>query len=189
MTAKPTPLVTLGLILALVLLGPAATPDQQGGTVRIEVLNGQNGRPITGECLNIGFGALGPGAIIAPTDDRGVVTLRIGARAVTADPAPRSRCGKTAVLGPVHISAHGLSLLIAGDYFIPCQEYASYPVHIDPRGAGPATLSAFPRYSVAEILRLGVVASNTCGKVTIKPKPGELIFFERPRTFWERMRH
>jgi len=40
-------------------------------------------------------------------------------------------------------------------------------------------------YPVAEILRNGVVTLNLCGKSTRKPKPGVLIFYERPSTFKE----
>jgi hypothetical protein len=42
------------------------------------------------------------------------------------------------------------------------------------------------RYSVAEVLRTGVVTLNLCGKSTRKPEPGVLIFYERPSTWKER---
>ena len=41
------------------------------------------------------------------------------------------------------------------------------------------------RYSVAEIVRTGVVTLNLCGKSSRKPEPGVLIFYERPSTWKE----
>jgi hypothetical protein len=49
-----------------------------------------------------------------------------------------------------------------------------------------------PKFSAVEVLRSGVVASNTCdpkGKLKgkISAGPGEAVIFERPYKFWERL--
>jgi hypothetical protein len=41
-------------------------------------------------------------------------------------------------------------------------------------------------YSIAEILRIGVVSQNFCGATTIAPTPGVLVFYELPSTWRER---
>lgn len=41
-------------------------------------------------------------------------------------------------------------------------------------------------YSIAEILRLGIVSQNVCGAATIAPIPGVLVFYELPSTWRER---
>ena len=40
-------------------------------------------------------------------------------------------------------------------------------------------------YSIAEILRTGVVSQNFCGAATIAPTPGVLVFYELPSTWRE----
>jgi hypothetical protein len=40
-------------------------------------------------------------------------------------------------------------------------------------------------YSVDKIVSEGLTDSNMCGKTRVFAMPGELIFFERPRTLWE----
>ena len=53
----------------------------------------------------------------------------------------------------------------------------------------PANLQSFQfLYSVAEILNKGISTENTCGKVLVAAKPGELILFERPFTLLEKVK-
>lgn len=40
-------------------------------------------------------------------------------------------------------------------------------------------------YSIAEILRTGVVSQNVCGAATVPPTPGVLVFYEVPSTWRE----
>jgi hypothetical protein len=44
-----------------------------------------------------------------------------------------------------------------------------------------------PWYSIKKILESGVSTANRCGKFEAEAKPGELIFFVRPLTWWERL--
>ncbi|MGH9534767.1 MAG: hypothetical protein ACRD2E_07915 [Terriglobales bacterium] len=147
--------------------------------IRILVLNGRTGKPITNECLNVFF-PRGGGGLLA-VDGRGVATLPIAGTARAASPAAETRL--CAPVTPRLAAPADGSFQVLGDYYVACQEY-SFP-H-PPKQVRPS--KAFPNYSIRQILRTGVVASNTCGKARAKPKPGELIFFERPRTFWEKLR-
>jgi hypothetical protein len=45
------------------------------------------------------------------------------------------------------------------------------------------------KYSIAEVLAVGVVTPNACGKIQMNPVPGDFIFFVRPIPWWERLRH
>jgi hypothetical protein len=42
--------------------------------------------------------------------------------------------------------------------------------------------------STKQLLQQGIVWPNTCGKATASPKPGELILFVRPLTWWEKLK-
>ncbi len=60
---------------------------------------------------------------------------------------------------------------IASDYFFDCRHF---------RRNEPLR-----SYSVNEVLKIGIVTENNCGKVRAEPEPGELIFFVRPLRWWE----
>ncbi len=178
-----------GSLLALSVLAALALNPASGQTptpptlrrVRIKVLSAKNGAPINNECLDIFV----PGrvrALVVGTDKRGVVTVPLS-RTGTADvqaARPARACNGAAT--PDAALPVGGSFQVMGDYYVACQEY-SFPR--PPKNAPPRR--AFPNYSIRKILRTGVVAANTCGKARAKPEPGELIFFERPRTFWEKL--
>ena len=46
----------------------------------------------------------------------------------------------------------------------------------------------FRSFSVATIMSTGLSTPNSCGSVSKKAKPGRLVVFARPATFWEKMR-
>jgi hypothetical protein len=56
------------------------------------------------------------------------------------------------------------------------------------KSGSPIPLSFGPDYSVKKIMTDGITEANNCGKVPVIAKPGELIIFERPLTFWEGMK-
>ncbi len=56
------------------------------------------------------------------------------------------------------------------------------------KSGSPFPLSFGPFYSVKKIMTDGITETNNCGKVSVVAKPGELIIFERPLTFWEGMK-
>jgi hypothetical protein len=44
-------------------------------------------------------------------------------------------------------------------------------------------------YRISDVLGNGVIATNHCGNVLVNPKPGQLVLFSRPLTFWENVRN
>ena len=43
-------------------------------------------------------------------------------------------------------------------------------------------------FSTKQVIEHGYVSPNTCGKTTAAPKPGEIILFVRPLTWWEKLK-
>jgi hypothetical protein len=55
-------------------------------------------------------------------------------------------------------------------------------------GEGSDEAISLPRFTVADIIHSGVVATNTCNShLNIQPKPGQLVFFLRPLTVFEQL--
>jgi hypothetical protein len=48
---------------------------------------------------------------------------------------------------------------------------------------------AIANISTKQLLQQGIVWPNACGKVTASPKPGELIVFVRPLSWWEKLKY
>jgi hypothetical protein len=148
-----------GLLLALIfasgLAVGAALRDQ---SIRIRVLDGRNGHPVTKERVNVwvgdkpaamGFGGEGGVARLLPTDKNGEVSV----------PIPED---------------HADWIEIEADYYFDCRPF---------RKDAPR-----PVYAVNEVLQSGVVTDNTCGKFRAEPKPGEITFLVRPLHWWEAFR-
>lgn len=172
----------LGLIWALVCLCPPRAGAQE---IRIKVLNGRSGKPVTNECVNIWLGPYHGVDLIAPTNEQGVVVLHLENGRVWADHVPLRSCNRLAIYGPIGFPPGVKTLGVTGDYYNDCQEYAK----VVPNAAKPKFVRKIPpSYPIKDISESGISASNTCGKFRAKPTPGELIFFVRPRTFWQRMR-
>lgn len=166
------------LLLIAALVG-LLVPTLHAQEIRIKVLNGRNGKPITKECLNIWVGTIDGPHLVAATDRDGVVVLQISDDKLVAGTGCEGWPVQTA--WPTGSEA----ILVRGDYYIACQEDAK----VVPNPAKPKFVSEIlPLYPIRKILESGASSSNTCGKFRAKPKPGELIFFMRPMSFWEKMR-
>src|SRR5215472_1628788 len=149
-------LFSAGLLLVLIFpVGFALGAAQRDQRIRIRVLDGRNGHPVTKERVNVWigdkpaamlFGGEGGVASLLPTDKNGEVSA----------PIPED---------------HAQWIEIEADYYFDCR-----PFRKD---------AARPVYSVKEVLQTGVVTGNTCGKFRAAPKPGELTFFVRPLHWWE----
>jgi len=156
------------LLFALTWLGRAQAAAQD---IRIEVLDGRNGRPVTNQCLNVWVpGERGFDAVI-PTDSSGIAVFRLA-----GDPnnwIKKGRCkGAVAPYPPV---THAQAI----------QPFPAWPVDCRVHKIGPHQYSPLPTYSVREILDTGVVAEDFCGKVKVSATAGELIIFTRPLRPWE----
>jgi hypothetical protein len=155
------------LSIMAVLLGlaspPASAAAAEGGAVRVLLLNGNTGKPMTGVGLNISLSCSGP--------------------CVTADGTKLSMGGGAAnaegvIDLPFIPGLRALRPMMTNSNFKYCQDSADHGVAI----AHPGSFAA------DEILRIGVVAPNTCNRfLRIAPQPGQLVFFLRELTAWEQL--
>ncbi len=174
--------VTTALFIS-VLLGFGA-PLVRAQEIQIKVLNGRNGKPITKECINVSLGSWHGADLLVPTNKDGIAVLQLKGNEVTAGAACQGWFKQA------HRSEGVDTLSIMGDHYIACQEYGKLAPGEQPTPeASSATIKELvPAYSIKEILQSGIASANNCGKVRATAKPGELIFFVRPRSFWEKMR-
>lgn len=155
-------------LLALALLGTASVAAQD---IRIKVLNGRNGHPVTDQCLNVWVeGERLFDAVIA-TDSSGIAVFH-----AAGDPNNTTKGRCRGVVVPYRAIAHAESIQTFPVWPFDCQPY---------KKIGPQANSPPPPYSVRQILTSGLVAGNSCGKVKVLPKPGELVIFTRPLRPWE----
>lgn len=174
--------VTLAL-LGSALLGFGA-PLLRAQEIRIRVFNGRNGKPVKKECINVSLGPWHGADLLVPTNKDGVAVLQFRGNEV--------RAGATCQGWPkqVHRPESVDTISVMGDRYSACQEYGKLAPgeHPTPAASSATIKKLVPTYSIKEILRSGVASANTCGKIRATAKPGELIFFVRPRSFWERFR-
>lgn len=57
--------------------------------IHIRVLNAQNGKPITNECVNVSLGQWHGADLLAPANNEGVVVLHLANTEVMAPQSPR----------------------------------------------------------------------------------------------------
>jgi len=143
--------------------------------LEIRLLNGRNGHPISGTCVNVWVGRSRKEAMAIPTDEGGVARLHLIPEGGPDERRqPWSACGTFGTKDPT--VKYGESLRI-NTTFVSCR---------------PATAD----YSWARILDLptkevverGFATANACGKATVTPHPGEVILFVRPLTWWEKFK-
>lgn len=174
----------LGRAFLISALSGLAGPLLHAQEVQIRVLNGRNGKPITNECVNISLGPWHGADLLVPTDKEGVAVLHFVGDEVTAAAACQG-WSKTA-----HRAAGEDTISVMGDNTVACQEYGRLAPgeHPTPRAASRTVGELVPTYTIKTILESGIASANTCGKVRVTAKPGELIFFVRPRSLWERLK-
>jgi hypothetical protein len=154
-------------ILGIGVLAPAVKAQE----IRIKVVDGRNGRTKSDECVNVWVGKNTVVAMAIHTNKDGVATLHLtddDSRISIQQDDPA--CGDFGVTNPV--VKHADTIGITSGVYLPCQ--ASPPD--SPR----------LNFATKEVLETGVATANVCGKVKASPRPGEIIFFVRPLTFWER---
>jgi hypothetical protein len=175
---------TFGKVLLISALVGLPGPLLHAQEIRVKILNGRNGKPITNECLDVSLGPWHGADIVAPTDKSGVVVLHIGENDVTADTACQGWSKQA------HRAEGTDTISVMGNYYVACQEYGKLAPgeRPTPETSTTVTKELIPTYSIKEILQSGIASANTCGKVRGTAKPGELIFFVRPRGFLERLK-
>lgn len=153
--ARSLGLSLAGLLVVLFFGGGQAFAGSDGQKIRIRVLDGRNGHPVTKESVNVWIGD-------KPED------LLLGGEGVVGSLRSTDKNGEVSVPIP---ERHAEWIEIEADYYFDCRPYRKN----SPR----------PAYSVKEILQSGVVLGNTCGKQRAEPRPGEITFFVRPLHWWE----
>ena len=139
----------------------------QTATIHVRVLDGRTGKNLSG--MNLAF-------VDYHTDRDGSTHADLNGRMTVATSAD----GDSYVASP---GAHGVLVFGGvgnnGDW-TPCTRQKLYDS--DTRTYGTEHL-----YPVSTIVASGLVAKNNCSKRTAAAKPGELVIFIRPVTWWEKL--
>jgi len=114
-------------------------------------------------------------AMAIPTDKDGIARLRLTDNDDEVDLHMREKhIGDDVVIGPIMKYDENVRVNVP---FVIC-----YPHVRD------YSWLAVTNISTKQLLQQGIVWPNTCGKATASPKPGELIIFVRPLSFWEKFK-
>jgi hypothetical protein len=138
----------------------------QTAAIHVRVLDGRTGKDLSG--MNLEF-------VDYHTDPDGSTHADLNGRMLV----------KTSVEGDSYVGnpdAHGVLVFEALDkdgFWTPCTRQKFYDS--DTRTYGSEHL-----YPVSTIVASGLVANNNCSRRTAAAKPGELIIFVRPATWWEK---
>src|SRR5207244_3544715 len=104
----------------LIVLSGLSVTAGLGQEIRIKVLDGRNGRPITNECVNVWVGFSQVASIVIPTNKDGAAILRISKdKAEISTGQPVKGCNSSGAVRPVFSYAETIS--ITSDYYVPCQ--------------------------------------------------------------------
>jgi hypothetical protein len=136
-------------------------------TIKIKLVNGKSGQPISNSYVNTWVGTQRKEAMAIPTDKNGVAWLNL----TDKDTDVNTQNGVT---HPVVRYADTIRI-VAG--YVLCQSHA-------PDYSWLATME----FSTNQILQHGIVTPNSCGKSSVSPNPGELVIFVRPLTWWEQLK-
>lgn len=146
----------------------------QAQTVRIQLVNGRNGRPVADSCVDVWVGNTQKEAMAIPTDRHGVATLRLTENDTEISVHRWKGCGGFDVINPV--VKYSESFRVHAGYVLcqfPKPDYSWLSIQT---------------FSTRDVLRSGVVTANVCGHAKASPEPGELVVFVRPLTFWEKFK-
>jgi hypothetical protein len=138
----------------------------QTATIHVRVLDGRTGKNLSG--MNLTF-------VDYHTDRDGSTHADLNGRMTVKT----STDGDSYVANP---DAHGVLVfngLGNNGAWIPCTRQKLYDSHA-------RTYGSEHLYPVSTIVASGLVANSNCGRRNATAKPGELIIFVRPPTWWEK---
>jgi len=147
--------------------------------IEIKIVNGRNGHPIADKCMNVWVGD-GSNPRSAPlletqTDANGIIRLRLTDEDAKIDAQSQQLvCGLQGTINP--IVKYGDTISIRAGY-VSCQPHTP-----------DYSWLTMTDLTTKQVVQQGIVTPNTCGKATASPKPGEVILFVRPLTWWEKMK-
>lgn len=144
-------------------------------TIEVKLIDGRNGHPIENTCVNVWVGNEQKDALAIPTDKNGIARLRLTDNDAEVNTQDRWKgCGEFGVINPV-VKYEGSVSVNAG--YVLCQPQAT-----------DYSWLAVKDIPTKQLVRKGVVTANTCGKPIASPRPGELVIFVRPLSFWEKLK-
>jgi hypothetical protein len=144
-------------------------------TIKIKLVNGKTGLPITNKCVNTWVGTERKEAMAIPLDKNGVARLYLTDKDSEVNVQNRAQnCGDFGVIHPAVKNSDTLRI-VAG--YVVCEPHAA-----------DYSWLATMEFSTKQIIQQGIVIGNTCGKATASPSPGELLIFVRPLTWWEQLK-
>lgn len=143
-------------------------------SIEIKLVNGRNGLPVTHTCIDLGVDHVDY-MLPVPTDKNGVARFSVTHNDANIDMQKRwEGCGNRGVIDPVVRYTDTFGIHVG---YVLCQ----FP---KPDHSWLATM----KFSTQDVLQHGIVMSNTCGKATASPQPGEVILFVRPLSWWEKLK-
>lgn len=144
-------------------------------TLRVRLVNGKNGHPMAGRCVNVWVGTERKDAMAIPTDKDGVASFHLAEGGEEINTQNRSNaCGYFGVIDPVVKYADSIRVN-AG--YVSCQPHTPNYSWLG--------MTTFP---TQKVIQSGVVTGNTCGRAKASPEPGEIVLFVRPLTWWEKLK-
>jgi len=146
-------------------------------TLEIKLVDGRNGRPMVGKSsyVNVWVGKERKQSIAIPTDGNGIARLQLTLDIAKINvPEPSKDRGSIVMVNPV--LKYNDSIQINVPYAL-CGSGGSDYSWLRPE-----------QFSTKEILQHGYISPNTCGEVTLSPKPGQVILFVRPLTWREKLK-
>jgi hypothetical protein len=164
----------LKFLISLLLIFTGVSISAQ--TLEIRLVDGKSGRPLVGASayVNVWVGTERKEAIAIPADGEGVARLQLTSNASEVNIPNSQNNGSIVVNHP--IVKYDQSFRINAPYVL-C-------------GHGGSNYSwlGLENFSTKEILEHGYASTNTCGRVTVSPQPGQVILFVRPLTLWEKLK-
>ncbi len=154
-------------ILSCILFAVAPTGLlAQTAAIHIRVLDGRTGKNLSG--MNLTF-------VDYHTNPDGSADAGLNGRMIVKTSAD----GDSYVANP---EAHGVlvfNVLGSSGAWVPCTRQKFYD-------SKTRTYGSEHLYPVSTIVASGLVAHNSCSRRTATAKPGELVIFVRPPTWWEK---
>jgi len=165
---------TLAVLFVFLVLG-ASGNSLNAQTIKIKLVNGRSGRPISNACVNTWVGTERKSAMAIPTGKDGVAWLHLTDEDAKVDTQNRPKsCGEFGVVHPVVKYADTIQIV------------AGYVVCL-PHAPDFSWLAAM-EFSTKQIVQQGIVTANTCGKAKASPEPGGLTIFVRPLSWREKLK-
>lgn len=162
-------LAEIGLASLVLGLSSAA----RGQEIRVKFLDGRTGRPVTYEAAQMWVGT-STRLLVAPANNKkGTAKFLYAGHSISAVWPPntkKSRYDPRELTIPPGLERIAAAPTVAAGI---CWDL------------GPSHLG--PWYRISKILQHGAVSENHCGKATAKAKPGEIVLFIRPLSFWRRL--